>query len=136
MIPKHKDDIGALEILKDCSPEYIINNSADLLIWLQDINWPIARKMAKILRNYTNEIELEIVKILKSNDGLWKYSVILCVIYQTEILTSAKIINEIKRIISFPTESDIGNDLVEYCIDVLNEFNIPLPPLPPESLRV
>lgn len=58
--------------LKKLSFEQLEPIIPDLLEWLQDMNWPVARPVADILEPYTDKITPEIIKILKTDDGMWK----------------------------------------------------------------
>ena len=72
LIPEHKDDQKVIERFKRLSFEEIKPIIPDLLEWLQDRNWPIAGPVAEILTPFSDSIVPEIIKILKTNDGLWK----------------------------------------------------------------
>ncbi|WP_237690761.1 DUF5071 domain-containing protein [Paenibacillus caui] len=43
-----------------------------LLEWLQDINWPIAEEIAKLLLEVPKETIPHIKDVLKTNDNIWK----------------------------------------------------------------
>ena len=70
LIPKHKDDQEVIENLRKLSFEEIKPIIPDLLEWLQDINWPIAGPVADILKPFSNNIVPDIIKILRTDDGL------------------------------------------------------------------
>ncbi len=46
---------------------------SDLLVWIQDANWPVAPCTASLLSNAGVEILSYIKVILNSGDGVWKY---------------------------------------------------------------
>ena len=64
LIPKDKFDESGVEELKKLSFEQIKPIIPDLLVWLQDMNWPVARSIADILEPFTDRITPEIVAIL------------------------------------------------------------------------
>lgn len=80
LIPKDKFDnstINQLCKLTDNEMEPII---FDLLEWLQDYNWPIARDILPIVVLHQNIAMPHILTILQGNDIMWKYWIIELVI--------------------------------------------------------
>jgi len=52
----------------------IIKNHLDeLLVWLQDINWPGAKIIADLLTTIGKPLIPSIKKVLKTDDGMWIY---------------------------------------------------------------
>ncbi|AEW03054.1 hypothetical protein A4D02_03400 [Niastella koreensis] len=85
LIPQHKDDQKVIESLKQLSFEEIKPIIPDLLEWLQDINWPIAGPVADILEPFSDSIVPDIIKILRTNDGLWKLWILTTLARTTNI---------------------------------------------------
>ncbi|MGN7117190.1 DUF5071 domain-containing protein [Lysinibacillus odysseyi] len=73
MIPRDKFDELAMLRLQMSTREEIIPILPELLVWIQDMNWPIAAKMAELLRAYPEETVPHIKEILKGTDSIWKY---------------------------------------------------------------
>ena len=117
LIPKHKFDEEVIDGLKALSFEQIEPIIPDLLEWLQDINWPIAAPIAVLLKPYVNRITPEIIKILKTNDGLWKLWIL--VIFG-RITTDPLLLVEIERIAKFPTRDEIEDEVNLEAISILN----------------
>jgi len=110
LIPKDKGDTETAEKLKKFSYSEIKPIIPDLLEWIQDMNWPVARPVAEYLQALTNEISPEILKILQGDDIMWKYWVIDVFGGLTQ---NAEVINEIKRIATKPTEVEIEHEIDE-----------------------
>ncbi len=106
LIPKDKFDnstINQLCMLTDNEMQPIIFN---LLEWLRDYNWPIARDILPIVILHQNIAMPHILTILQGNDIMWKYWIIELVIpylidpnkqlvkSELERLSSVEIINE------------------------------------------
>ncbi len=107
IVPKNKDDSTAVEKLKSASAPSVIAVAKDLLEWIQDGNWPIAKEIAEILSAYTNSIKSELLDILKGQDDIWKYWCINGVIYPSkEEYLDLDLINELKRIVNAPTKGE------------------------------
>jgi hypothetical protein len=78
-IPKNKFDIEAAERLKLLEFEAISADIPELLEWLQDMNWPVAHEVAQYLTPHVNEMKDELLSILNSDDGMWKYWIVLLI---------------------------------------------------------
>ena len=117
LIPKHKDDQKVIEGLKMLSFEEIKPIIPNLLEWLQDINWPIAGPVAEILKPFSDSMVPEIIKILRTNDGLWKWGTLTTLARTT---TNPMLLTEIERIAKFPTRDEIEEELDIEAIAILN----------------
>ena len=115
LIPKDKFDFETAEKLQNYSFEEIQPIIPDLLKWLQDSNWPISGKIADYLIPFTEDIADEILKILKTDDEVWKYWIIL--IFGRDIKNEL-VINEIKRIAQNPTEMEIEDGVSEVAKEI------------------
>jgi hypothetical protein len=117
LIPAHKDDQKVIEKLKKLSFEEIKPIIPDLLEWLQDMNWPIAGPVAEILKPFSDSIVPEIIKILKTNDGFWKWGTLTTLARTT---TNQMLLTEIERMAKFPTRDEIEEGLNVEAIAILN----------------
>lgn len=117
LIPAHKDDQKVIERLKKLSFEEIKPIIPDLLELRQDRNWPIAGPVAEILKPFSDSIVPEIIKILKTNDGLWKWGTLTTLARTT---TNQMLLTEIERMAKFPTRDEIEEGLNVEAIAILN----------------
>jgi hypothetical protein len=104
LIPKDKFDEEVIDRLKALSFEQINPIIPELLEWLQDINWPISGPIAQLLNPFVNRITPEIIKILKTDDGLWKLWILVTL---TRTTTDPVLLAEIERIAKCPTRDEI-----------------------------
>ncbi|MFW0736919.1 DUF5071 domain-containing protein [Flavobacterium sp. T12S277] len=118
LIPKDKFDFETVEKLKNYSFEEIESFIPDLLKWLQDINWPISRPIAELLIPYTEKISSEILKILQSQDQVWKYWILDTF---GEITKDKIVLNEIERIAKDPTKEEIDEEVSEIAKKIINK---------------
>lgn len=118
-IPKHKDDHLAIEALRNLSFEEIKPIIPDLLEWLQDINWPIAGPIADILKPFSDQLVPDIIKILQTNDGIWKLWILKTLVRNNKDET---LLNELKRISMSPTKDEIEGEVDIEASEILNEL--------------
>ena len=94
----------------------------ELLVWLQDGNWPVAGPITDFLSKHTNEIEPHIVDVLRGSDDVWKYWVMLLLILHSESRPSVTIIDEVSRISNLPTASEKTEGLDEIAQEILEKY--------------
>lgn len=117
LIPKHKDDQKVIGELKKLSFEQLEPIISDLLIWVQDMNWPIAGPIAEVLKPFENRITAEIIKILKTDDDAWQWNVLANFARNT---TDPLLLREIERIAKFPTKNEIDAEINLEALAILN----------------
>jgi len=117
LIPKHKDDQKVIDGLKKLSFEHLEPIVPELLEWLQDMNWPIARPIADILEPFADRITPEIIKVLKTNDSMWELWVLSNLARNT---TDPLLLSEIERIARFPSKVEIEDGVNLEAISILN----------------
>ncbi|MCW4469965.1 DUF5071 domain-containing protein [Flavobacterium sp. MFBS3-15] len=122
IIPKHKFDFEATDNLKQYKIEEIKEEIPYLLEWLQDGNWPVAYNISEYFMHYLNEIEIELMNILTSNDVIWKYWVLL-MINASGSFSGGSVMSEIHRIAKNPTEIEIVEGLHETALEIIDQLN-------------
>lgn len=80
LIPKDKFDNSTINQLCKLTDNEMQPIIFDLLEWLQDYNWPIARDILPIVVLHQNIAMPYILTILQGNDIMWKYWIIELVI--------------------------------------------------------
>jgi hypothetical protein len=117
LIPKNKFDDKTVNRLKELSFVQLKPIIPELLEWLQDLNWPIASHIADILKPFADKLVPEIIRILKTNDGMWKLWILVTLARHT---TDPLLLNEIERIAKFPSKDEIEEEVNLEAISILN----------------
>ena len=73
LLPKHKHDLENLQLLMNLGWPTIEPVLPELLEWIQDMNWPVAQKLAPFLADLGRVLLLYLGHIFNSDDGMWKY---------------------------------------------------------------
>ena len=120
LIPQNKFDIGRANQLKNYSYEQINPIVPELLVWLQDCNWPVSRPVADYLVTISGSITSEIITILKGDDGIWKYWCLLIFAKHTKNI-NARLLDEIKRIAVNPSPDEIAEGVHEIAMEILEQ---------------
>jgi len=117
LIPKHKFDEGVIAGLKELSFEQLRPIIPELLEWLQDMNWPIAKPIADILKPFADRMTPQIIEILRTNDSMWELWILVTLARTT---TDPLLLNEIERIAKFPSKIEIEDGVNLEAIAILN----------------
>ena len=111
-LPKNKHDNSHIEDLLSLTENEIEPLLDGLLMWIQDLNWPVAREVIRVLVKNQNLIISRIIVLLdKSNrDAVWKEWILSMIsLFSNE--NSVKLKPYIFRIINDPTEEEILEEL-------------------------
>jgi hypothetical protein len=118
IIPKNKFDVESVVNLNRFSVGEIREEIPFLLEWLQDFNWPVAKPIAVYFSLYVKDIDAEIANILKTNDEVWKYWILLLV-EDSKSLPGQNTQKEVLRIGQYPTKGEIEEELHEIAARIL-----------------
>ena len=109
-IPKDKHDLLALERARELGFPLLNEIIPDLLEWLQDGNWPVARPTATLLAEAGQEIVPYIKDIMADEDGSWKYFVIELLVSNLSHDLRSKLRSDLLRLANQPTQNDKYED--------------------------
>lgn len=73
ILPKDKHDFDSVEKIRELGREEIIPLLPGLIQWIQDMNTPIAPKVAELLLDFPNETIPHIRNVFARDDSIWKY---------------------------------------------------------------
>lgn len=109
LVPKNKYDLNGIEALKTLSDEEILPVIPELLAWMRDLNWPVAKEMPALLVLHQKVIIPYIIEIFQPEqlECDWKTYIIwvLLPLLDEEHLPVLK--PYLERIIENPTEGEI-----------------------------
>jgi hypothetical protein len=81
LVPRDRTDFERLEQLLKLPPHEVDACIGDLLIWLQDINYPVARPISDYLLGRGEVVVPHVKAILRgTNDRVWQYEVIVSLV--------------------------------------------------------
>ena len=114
LIPKDKFDNNSICKLSELSEDEIKPILPELLFWMADMNWPIAKGIIRVITKFPNSLLPLIKERLKptEKDEDWKYFIISDLIPQLPVDSQKLLIEDILRIINNPTD---GEKISEVC---------------------
>lgn len=87
-IPVSKHDIEVVERIKNADPKNIQEILPQIFEWVEDINWPIAPELVKVLVRFDDMIIPCIIDLIRKPDGLREYSIYY---YMLPLLTNRQL---------------------------------------------
>lgn len=113
LIPKDKFDNSTISQLCKLTDNEIQPIIFDLLEWLQDYNWPIAKDILPIVVLHQNIAMPHILKILQGNDTIWIFWIIELVIPYLIYPNKQLVKSELERLSSLEITDEDINEIVE-----------------------
>ncbi|RCW40082.1 DUF5071 domain-containing protein [Paenibacillus prosopidis] len=119
LIPRTKMDYERVALLKRASKAKIIPILPELLMWLQDMNWPIAQDIEDILVDFEEYLIPHIRAVIKTNDGGWKFFLLHGLINRLSNEKLLELKPELIRMRFSPTKDEIEEELTEKIDELL-----------------
>lgn len=116
---KRQHDFDSVNKLKECDKDTLRKVIPDLLIWLQDTNWPISFAVRDILIQFDKELISHIKQILNSNDAMWKYWIITELLNRMTQDAREKVRQELVRLSDNPEPCDVDAEVDEAAQELL-----------------
>lgn len=110
-IPKHKNDLEAIALLYELDDSIIDEISGDLLEWMADLNWPIAKAVKDLVLAKQDVFIKGLGKVLEGDDQEAKYAIITNIIEDLSEVNFKVIEKNLYRIYINPTESEIAAEV-------------------------
>lgn len=115
LVPKDKFDFSGMDALRGLSEEEIAPVLPELLVWMKDMNWPVAGEMPALLAAHGEAVVPCIIEVLRPEQPEcdWKYYIITALLPLLKEETLCRIRPCLERIADEPTpeERDEGADV-------------------------
>lgn len=112
LLPKSKFDFSQMEKLNMLSDEEIEPILPELLAWMKDMNWPVAKEMPELLSRHQAVLIPCIIEALQPEQWEcdWKYYIISCLLPLLEEEYLDKLKPCLERIAKNPTQAEISEE--------------------------
>jgi len=90
-----------------------------LMLWIQDMNWPIAQEMICILLRFREKLLPHIKDVFMSDDEMWKYWT-LDLVNKLPYETAIELKNDIARLAYHPSEKEKNEEVDIKAKELLN----------------
>jgi hypothetical protein len=114
VIPRSKMDYDSIEKLKKMPYTDLEPIQEELLVWVQDYNWPIAPEICEMLIPLNEKLVPSIKKILSGTDETWIDNCIRFIVEHLSVEAIEALRPELERIAYTPSEDeeDLGTNIV------------------------
>lgn len=122
LLPRHKHDTERAEAIVALGYPTVAPLLADLVEWLQDINWPVAHVIAPFLARIGAPIIPEVRRVLRTDDVIWKCWVLRCVVAAASPDVAEGLRDDLTRIAAEPTAGEILEDVSTVAQELLQRI--------------
>lgn len=119
---RHKHDLTAARALVAAGYPAVADLLPHLLSWVKDFNWPVATIVAPFLAEVGTPVVPALQEVLRSNDHVWRYWCISCVIAEMDPEVASVFSDELERIAQRPTAVERYEDLDEVATEALAQI--------------
>ena len=124
LIPQRKNDFERAQAAINAGYPAVDPILPDLLVWMQDCNWPVAHTLTPFLASIGSPLIPHIKRILETNDEIWKYWIIIHIMRKSREVAKA-FRGELERLAYSSTESEFKEELNEVAQITLQQVRVP-----------
>ena len=118
LIPEHKFDQDAVQAAIAAGWPAVLPVLPALLVWLQDMNWPVARPLAPFLASIGAPLAPAIRQVFNGDDGIWKVNLILQLVASSPALR-ASLDADLRRLAAHPSPGDRAEEVAQAALEAL-----------------
>ncbi len=124
LIPQNKHDLTRAQAAVARGYPEVAPILPELLEWLQDLNWPVARVLAPFLASIGPPIIPHLSRVFAGDDHIWKYWLLQCIVKDCAVVAAA-FRDDLIRLARAPTAAEAREELDEMARVVLESHGWP-----------
>ncbi|MFE6077201.1 DUF5071 domain-containing protein [Paenibacillus sp. NPDC057886] len=124
-LPRDKHDFEAVRKLSELGNEELRDIIPDLMEWLQDGNWPIAKSVEDLFLRFGEELIPHIKHVFRTRDSTWEYYMLTGLINRLPSKYLVMLKEDLERLLKNPTEDEVLEELNEIIKPLLNKIQCP-----------
>ncbi|WP_075617394.1 DUF5071 domain-containing protein [Paenisporosarcina indica] len=121
-LPRDKFDEDRVELIKKMDRAQILPLLPGLLVWTQDMNWPVAPGIVELLLTFPEEIVPHVKDVLKSDDHNWKWYILHFLVTELPLESRMQFKEYLNRVAEAPSKSETDEELDEIAVKILNSI--------------
>jgi len=114
MLPTDKHDLDSVSALRDAADSEVLKNTAELLQWLEDCNWPVFEGVTERLSSLGEELYGDISDLLRCDDTILKANIVGHLIPKFDIDAQLLYADLLKDMLVNPSSADFEEGLVDF----------------------
>jgi len=111
VVPANKQDLAACQRLAAASDDEVRANIRELLVWLQDMNWPVAPLVTNRVSRVGLALAAPLREILRGCDEMWKYWIVSSLLPTVDQAVVESMGEDLDRIVTSPTSGELLEEL-------------------------
>jgi hypothetical protein len=119
LVPTSKYDTVAAERAVKAGWPAVEPVVEELLEWLRDINWPVARLLAPFLGSVGTPLVPYVRPILRGDDAMWKYWIVATVIADSPLEVVAELRDDLQSLAANPDTEEADAGVPEVALEAL-----------------
>jgi hypothetical protein len=124
LVPHDKYDLPRAEAAVAAGLPAVLPILEELLGWLQDGNWPVARVLAPFLGTAGISVVPHVRRVLEGEDDIWKYWILKSVVApQPDVVAALR--PDLERITRQPTKGELEEGVLETATGILSATKLP-----------
>ncbi|MFJ7406995.1 MULTISPECIES: DUF5071 domain-containing protein [unclassified Lysinibacillus] len=118
-LPRNKHDVDKVEEIKKLDRNILVSLLPELLVFTQDMNWPVALGVLEILLTFPKEIVPHVQAVLSSDDDSWKWFILHFLVFELPLESRVQFKEYLTRVAETPTEVELAEELDEIAKGIL-----------------
>ncbi len=123
-LPRSVYDVDKVAEIKKLDRDTQMSLLQDLLVFTQDMNWPVAPSVLEILLTFPEEIVPHVQTVLSSEDDNWKWFLLHFLVIKLPIASKVQFKDYLLKVAENPTNMERAEELDEIAKEILATLSL------------
>ncbi|MFJ7648311.1 DUF5071 domain-containing protein [Lysinibacillus sp. NPDC097279] len=123
-LPSNVYDVDKVEEIKKLDRETLVSLLPELLVYTQDMNWPVAPGVLEILLTFPEEIVPHVQAVLSSEDDNWKWFLLHFLVIKLPVASKVQFKDYLLKVAENPTKMELAEELDEIAKEILATLSL------------
>ncbi|MGE7841653.1 DUF5071 domain-containing protein [Lysinibacillus sp. NPDC093712] len=123
-LPRNVYDVEKVPEIKKLDRDTQTSLLPDLLVFTQDMNWPVAPGILEILLTFPEEIVPHVQDVLSSNDDNWKWFLLHFLVINLPVESKVQFKDYLSKVAENPTKMELAEELDEIAKGILATLSL------------
>jgi hypothetical protein len=121
-LPEDKQDVDNAQLLVNLGYPKVQPVLSEIMVWLQDMNWPVSGVFALWLSSIGRELKPYIQSIFNTNDAVWKYWILYTVLGNMKKCELAFFRDDLEKLSCSIQPQDLAEEIPEMARELLSRL--------------
>lgn len=123
-LPRSVYDVDKVAEIKKLDRDTQMSLLQDLLVFTQDMNWPVAPSVLEILLTFPEEIVPHVQAVLSSEDDNWKWFLLHFLVIKLPVASKVQFKDYLLKVAENPTNMERAEELDEIAKEILATLSL------------